>query len=483
MSEVRVHPVILSGGSGTRLWPVSRARHPKQLLALTGDRSLLQETALRVDPAAGSYAAPIVVSNDEHRFLIAAQLQEIGIKPAAHILEPVGRNTAPAIAAAAWLLRPTQPDAVLLVLPADHFIKDIDGFHRLVELAVEAAVEGSLVAFGVRPLAPETGYGYLKAGPPVGGKGVHALEAFREKPDLASARRYIDSGDYYWNSGIFVFRADALLDEMAAFCPAISEGAKKAVALGTRDLDFLRLDRETFANVPGDSIDYAVMEHTTRAVVIPADIGWSDVGSWSALWDLAAKDAHGNAITGDVFCLDTQGSYIRADRRLVATLGVRNLMVVDTPDALLVADRGAAADLKRLVEGLDARGRDETQEPRRVYRPWGYYESIDEGDRHQVKHLCVDPGARLSLQKHHKRSEHWVVVRGTARVTVGEEVRDLGENESVYIPAGTRHRLANPGPDPLSVIEVQSGTYLGEDDIVRFEDDYRRHKEGGKAAE
>lgn len=468
-----IYPVILSGGVGSRLWPTSRSLYPKQLLPLVSERPMLLETALRVTGDKG-FADPIIVSNDEHRFIIAQQLRDAGISPLAHILEPEGRNTAPAAAAAAAFVQSRDPKGILLLLPADHHIENVDAFRAAIERGAALADAGKLVTFGVVPSGPETGYGYIKRGTPLPGGDAYAVERFVEKPDAATARSYIDEGGYDWNAGIFMFRADAILEEMREYCPEIASHAAEAVLKGARDLDFLRLDQAAFAACPSDSIDYAVMEHTSSAAVVPVDMGWSDIGSWSALWEVGEKDKSGNVLSGDVIAEDTKNCFVRAEAGLAATIGVENLVIVDTGDVLLVASRDRVQDVKKVVERLAAEGRTEHRTHRRVYRPWGFYESINEGERHQVKHLCVHPGAALSLQMHHHRAEHWVVVKGRAEVTVGEECRILEENESVYIPVETTHRLANPGDEPLSIIEVQSGSYLGEDDIVRFDDVYGR---------
>ncbi len=474
-----IYPVILSGGVGSRLWPTSRALYPKQLLPLVSERAMLLETALRVtDPAV--FAPTIVVSNDEHRFIIAQQMREAGLVPLAHLLEPEGRNTAPAAAAAAAYVQTHDPKGVVLILPADHHIRDVPAFRAAIAAGEKLALEGKLVTFGIVPSAPETGYGYIKRGASIGA-GAFAVERFVEKPDAATARTYLDQGGYDWNAGIFMFRADRILDEMRRHCPSIAALAAEAVHKGSRDLDFLRLQPEAFNACPSDSIDYAVMEHTHDAVVVPVEMGWSDIGSWSALWDIGDKDVGGNVLTGDVLTQDTKNCFIRAETGLVATLGVENLIIVDTGDVLFVAAKDRVQDVKKIVERIAADGRTEHQAHNRVYRPWGFYESLDAGERHQVKHLMVYPGASLSLQMHHRRAEHWVVVSGHARVTVGEEIKILQENESTYIPVGTKHRLENPGGAPLSIIEVQSGDYLGEDDIVRFDDVYGRSSKASAA--
>ncbi|WP_422004330.1 mannose-1-phosphate guanylyltransferase/mannose-6-phosphate isomerase [Pyruvatibacter mobilis] len=470
-----IRPIILSGGAGTRLWPTSRALHPKQFMPLTSERTMIQETALRVSDSE-RFLPPVVVCNEEHRFTVASELQQVGISPEVEVLEPVGRNTAPAIAAAAALCAAHDPEELLLVLPADHHIARPDLFLDVIAQGAGLAEEGKLVTFGIVPDAPETGFGYIRAGE-ADGEGGFAVDAFVEKPDADTARGYLDAGGYFWNAGIFLFRADRMIRELEALAPDIWRHAARAVTTGRLDLDFLRLSAEAFELCPSDSIDYAVMEHTKDAVVVPADIGWSDVGSWTALWDIGDKDAHGNVVSGDAVMQETQNTFIRAESRLVATIGVDDLIVVETSDAVLVARRDKVQDVKAVVARLKAEGRAEHEVHARVHRPWGFYEGLDTGERHQVKHLMIKPGAAISLQMHHHRAEHWVVVNGTARVTVGDDTRLLSENESVYIPIGATHRLENPGKMPLSIIEVQSGSYLGEDDIVRFDDVYGRVRE------
>ena len=467
-------PVILSGGAGTRLWPLSRELYPKQFLRLVAERTMLQETVARTEGLPG-LAPPIVVCNENHRFMVAEQLRELGTAPQAIVLEPQGRNTAPAAAIAALLVSGgADADPVLLVLPADHVITDVPAFQAAVAVGRVAAESGSLVTFGVVPDRAETGYGYIRrdAGPGP----AFSVAKFVEKPDSATARGYVESGEYYWNSGMFMFRASAYLAELGRYAPAMLAACRAALAAAGRDLDFLRLPAQEFASCPSDSIDYAVMERTDRAVVVPLAAGWSDVGSWAALADALPRDAEGNVTAGDVLTEDSSGCYLHSTSRLVAAVGLRDHVVVETKDAVLVAPRDRVQDVKELVAELKARGRYETSLHREVYRPWGSYDSIDSGDRFQVKRLIVNPGATLSLQLHHHRAEHWVVVTGTAKVTRGDEVFTLSENESTYIPIGARHRIENPGKIPLHIIEVQSGTYLGEDDIVRFEDRYGRDK-------
>ena len=469
-----IHPVILCGGSGTRLWPLSRALLPKQFLPLAGTRSMLQETALRLAGLRDA-TAPILISHVDHRFLVAEQLREAGGALALHLLEPEGRNTAPAIAAAAVWVAAQDTDALLLVLPSDHAIRDVPGFHQAIGRAATLATNGRLVTFGIVPTSPNTGYGYIRRGTPEAATPqAYAVTEFVEKPDEARARMFLERGDYYWNSGMFLFGARRYLEELRRFRPEIITSVEAAILNGTRDLDFLRLDEGAFARCPAESVDYAVMERTRDASVVAADIGWSDVGSWSALWELEPKDAQGNSVRGDVYLDQASGCYVRAEERLVAAVGVRDLVIVETDDAVLVAAKDHAHDVKQAVEHLKASKRDEHISHRRVYRPWGYYETLDEGIGFQVKRLMVKPASRISLQRHRRRAEHWVVVSGRAKVTRGNEVMTLGANESTYIPIGEKHRLENVGADPLFVIEVQSGDYLGEDDIERFDDDYRR---------
>lgn len=464
-----IRPVILSGGAGTRLWPLSRATYPKQLLPLAGKESLLVETARRV--AVDGFAPPLLICNAEHRFIIAQQLAEAGIEPGGIVLEPCARNTAPAIAAAA--LASEAPDDLLLVLPSDHRIEDVDAFHAAVLAAAPAARDGAIVTFGIPPQGCETGYGYIESGS-AEEAGVRSVAAFTEKPDAATAAAWSSSGRHFWNSGMFLFRADVMLAELATLAPQVLEAVGEALTLAERDLDFTRLDAQAFAQAPAISIDYAVMEKTDRAAVLPADFGWSDLGSWTAVAEIGTADDEGNTGIGDVIFADTRGSFVRADDRLVALLGAEDLVVVDTRDALLVATRGRVQDVRTIVAELEAAGRAEAREFPRVHRPWGNYTRIDAGRRYQVKRIVVDPGARLSLQRHRHRAEHWVVVEGRARVTCGEAVFDLEANQSTYIPLGAAHRLENPGDTPLHLIEVQSGDYLGEDDIERLEDAYGR---------
>ena len=467
-------PVILSGGAGTRLWPLSRELYPKQFLPLAGEHSLLQQTVLRLE-GLGELAPPLVVCNEEHRFLVAEQLRAAGVHDAEILLEPAGRNTAPAVALAALRsLARGDHDAVLLVLPSDHVIADAPAFRRAVEEGLAAARGGQLVTFGVQPTRPETAYGYIRAGEPLAAGTVRRVRAFVEKPDAQRAAQYLASGEYLWNGGMFLFGAASYLAELERHAPAIAAACRGACEEARVDLDFVRVGREAFLAAPADSIDYAVMEHTEHAAVVALDAGWSDVGSWDALLEVRPRDAAGNALFGDVLAEEVQDSLIHSEGRLVAALGVRDLIVVETADAVLVADRTRAQDVKRLVERIKAQRRGEHLVHRQVFRPWGSYEGLVESGRFQVKRIIVKPGASLSLQMHHHRAEHWVVVKGTARVTCGDEVRLLSEDQSTYIPLGRAHRLENPGRIDLEIIEVQSGSYLGEDDIVRFEDHYGR---------
>lgn len=463
-------PVILSGGSGTRLWPLSRGQYPKQFLPLVSKQTMVQETLLRLNGLC-NVQAPIAVCNENHRFMMAEQLWEIGVRPASIILEPTGKNTAPAVAMAA--LSANSPDDVLLVLPADHVIDNIGVFHRAILEAEKLAQAGFLVTFGIVASEPEIGYGYIKRATTQHGE-AFAIEAFVEKPDLATAVAYVESGDYFWNSGMFAFTAGCFLEELARFNPVMLDVCRQALAAAKTDLDFTRVDAAIFNTCPSDSIDYAVMEKTTKGVVIPLDAGWNDVGSWSALWDVTDKDECGNAIFGDVLMVDSHNSYIHAENKLIAAIGVDNLVIVETDDAVMVAPKDRVQEVKDIVAQLKAKQRSEADVHRKVYRPWGHYQSVDDGERHQTKRIVVKPGGKLSVQKHHHRAEHWVVVKGTALVTRGDETRLLTENESTFIPLGIVHCLENPGVIPLEIIEVQSGSYLGEDDIVRFDDVYGR---------
>jgi mannose-1-phosphate guanylyltransferase/mannose-6-phosphate isomerase len=473
--SAQIHPVILSGGAGTRLWPLSRAAYPKQLLPLVSERTLLQETAARNLSDVG-FAAPLLICNEDHRFLVDEQLRQIAVEPQAILLEPVARNTGPATAAAALWLLARDRDALMLVQPSDHVIADTASFHRAVMQGLAAAQSGRLVTFGVKPTRPDTGYGYIHAGGPLpGSDSVNAVDRFVEKPDRATAERFLADGSFVWNSGIFLLAARAYLDELARINPAMLTACERAMQAGQADLAFFRLDRAAFAEAPALSIDHAVMEHTGRAAVVPVDMAWSDVGSWHALRDIGTADEAGNVLHGDVLADQVTNSYIRSSEgRLVAAVGLDNMVVVATDDAVLVAKADSAAQVSSLVTTLKRRNRSEPDQHTTGYRPWGNYRTVDAGDRFQVKRITVKPGGKLSLQKHYHRAEHWVVVHGTAIVQRGEERMIVRENESVYIPIGTEHRLENPGKLPLQLIEVQSGPYLGEDDIVRVADSYGR---------
>ncbi len=459
-------PVIIAGGSGTRLWPMSCEVFPKQLIPLTSERSMLQDTILRFADM-NEVTDPIVVCNHKHRFMIAEQLQDVGVKGRI-ILEPCGRNTAPALALAAFEVVDDNP--MLLVMPADHVIRNDKKFWRAAQKARAAAEDGFLVTFGINPSSPETGYGYIKLQDGGGGANGGVVEAFVEKPDIEKARKYVASGEYLWNSGIFMFRAAFFLEQLAEHSPVIYEKARAAYEKREPDLDFIRIAADDFSSCPDGSIDYAVMEKTTRAWCVPLDCGWSDVGSWDSLWEASKKDNHGNVISGNVVGVDLKNCCVKAGSRLVAAVGLENMVVVETADALLVIPRQRSQDVKAVVRILKGKGRNEAAIHCKVYRPWGAYECIDSDQRFQVKRITVKPGARLSYQLHHHRAEHWIVVKGTAKVTNGNKVITLSENQSTYIPLGEKHRLENPGVIPLELIEVQSGSYLGEDDIVRFED-------------
>ena len=465
-------PVIVAGGTGSRLWPLSRQLNPKQFLPLAdAEMSMLQATILRLRGLAA--ATPQLICNEQHRFLAAEQLRQLDMEHASILLEPVGRNTAPAIALAALQACKDGQDPVLLVLAADHLIQDVPAFHASIQSALPLAQDGKLVTFGVVPDRPETGYGYIEKGPAVG-TGGFAVNRFVEKPDLATACDYLASGNFFWNSGMFMFQASRYLHELERFQPQILAACRNALEGGTQDMHFTRVDSDVFAACPDDSIDYAVMEKTADAVMVPLDAGWSDIGSWSALWDVSPKDAHGNVFKGDVLSHASQNSYVHADSRLVTLVGVDDLVVVETKDAVLVAHKDKVQDVKKIVEQIKNGSRQEHVNHREVYRPWGMYDSIDNGHRYQVKRITVKPGAKLSVQMHHHRAEHWIVVSGTAKVTNGERTYLVCENESTYIPIGQIHALENPGVINLELIEVQSGSYLGEDDIVRFEDKYGR---------
>jgi mannose-1-phosphate guanylyltransferase/mannose-6-phosphate isomerase len=472
--SAQIHPVILSGGAGTRLWPLSRASYPKQLLKLASERTMLQDTVARGLSDVG-FAAPLLVCNEDHRFLVADQLQQIGIIPQAILLEPLARNTAPAIAAAALWLLARDPDALMLVQPSDHVIASPSDFHGAVMRGLAAAQEGRLVTFGVKPNRADTGYGYIQSGEPVdGADGVFSVDRFVEKPDHATAQRFVDSGAFFWNSGIFLLSARAYLGELSRINPAMLGACERAVQDGKEDLTFFRLCADSFGEAPNLSIDHAVMEHTTRAAVVPVDMAWSDVGSWPALRSVGRQDGDGNIVQGDVLIDRVHNSYIRSEGQLVAAVGLDNIVVVATDDAVLVANADSATEVSGIVAKLRGQNRPESHQHVTCHRPWGHYRTVDAGDRFQVKRITVKPGGKLSLQKHYHRAEHWVVVHGTAIVQRGEERMLIRENESVYIPIGAEHRLENPGKLPLQLIEVQSGPYLGEDDIVRVSDSYGR---------
>lgn len=473
MTQANLYPVVLSGGSGSRLWPLSRGLFPKQLLALAGENSMIQETVLRAQTV--DCQAPIIICNSEHRFLIAEQMREAGVAAARIVLEPAARNTAPAVAVAALMVADKDPDGIALVMPADHIVRNRTAFAKAVADATKAAECGFLVTFGIAPDAPETGYGYVQSGPALEKlTGTFAVKRFVEKPDAATAASYIAAGDYSWNSGMFVFKASVFLEELNRLEPEMLAHCRAAVAQGKPDLDFFRLASEPFQACKSISIDYAVMERTSRAAVVPVEIGWSDIGSWESLWDSAGQDQAGNVIKGDVLHHGSRNSYLRSEGPMVAAVGLEDVVVVAMTDAVLVSHKSASQDVKRIVEQLEKSGRELHTTHRKVYRPWGSYEGIDSGDKYQVKHIIVNPGAKLSLQMHHKRAEHWIVVSGVAQVTCDDKVFSMTENQSTYIPLGAKHRLENTGTEPLHLIEVQSGSYLGEDDIVRFEDTYGR---------
>jgi len=465
---MQIIPVILSGGSGTRLWPLSRKQHPKQYLSLADEQTMLQATIQRLQ-GLENLATPIVICNQEHRFLVAEQLQQINIEKPTIILEPEGKNTAPAIAAAAHYIK----DGLMLVLPADHIIQDIQAFHQTIKIAIKQAEQDKLTTFGITPTEPNTGYGYIEKFSEMEDLACK-IKRFVEKPNLKTAKQYLEDGNYLWNSGMFLFTAQNYLKELNKYNPQISESCKQAVEKAKQDYDFLRLDPTAFSESPADSIDYAVMEKTENAVVVPLDAEWNDIGNWSALYQIGEKDKNNNVIKGNAITTETSNSYINANHHMIATIGVDNLIIVDTADATLVASKDKTQQVKQIVEQLQQQNRTEEQLHRKVYRPWGWYDTIDNGHRFKVKRICVNPGATLSLQKHYHRAEHWIVVKGTAQIINGEQKELLNENQSTYIPIGTSHRLENPGKLPLEMIEVQSGGYLGEDDIERLEDHYGR---------
>jgi mannose-1-phosphate guanylyltransferase len=464
-----ITPVIIAGGSGSRLWPLSRSLYPKQFLALNGNETMLQQTLQRLSGL--TLERPVVICNEEHRFIVAEQLREIN-QSGAIILEPVGRNTAPAIALASKTVVESK-DSLILILAADHVILNESAFVDAVEKAIPLAEAGKLVTFGIVPTEAHTGYGYIKRGESVNEQGFQ-VDAFVEKPNAEMASEYLEGKEHYWNSGMFLMKASRYLQELNQFRPDIYTACESALANTSKDEDFIRIDKGAFEKCPDESIDYAVMEKTADAVVVPLDAGWSDIGSWSALWDVNNKDSNGNAAIGDSIMHETTNCLIQGSERLITTVGIDNLVIVDTKDALLVASKDKVQDVKKIVEQLKAEGRDEFKNHREVYRPWGKYDSIDNGTRYQVKRITVKPGEKLSIQMHHHRAEHWIVVSGTAKVTNGDKTFLVTENESTYIPIGVVHALENPGKLPLEMIEVQSGTYLGEDDIVRFEDRYGR---------
>ena len=469
---MKIVPVILSGGSGTRLWPLSRKQHPKQYLPLASDNTMLQETILRLN-GLDNLTNPIIICNVDHRFLVAEQCQQIGIKNPTILLEPVGRNTAPAIAAAALQSLKDSDGSMLLVLSADHVIQDVKAFHQAINIANQQALNGKLATFGIVPTDANIGYGYIKSSKD-NIDGAYKVEEFVEKPNLKTAEFYLEQGSYLWNSGMFMFQARSFIDELTIHAPNIVTLINNAVNSATQDLDFIRLEKQAFESSPSDSIDCALMEKSDNVVVVPLNVQWNDIGAWPALYDIGTKDSQGNVIKGDVITQDTTNTYINADHHMVATIGVDNLIIIDTPDATFIATQDKAQEVKSIVESLQASSRCESNTHRKVYRPWGWYDSIELGEYFQVKRLHVKPGAKLSLQMHHKRAEHWVVVRGTATVTNGEQIFSLNKGESTYIPLGITHGLENQTNEPLEIIEVQSGIYLGEDDIVRFEDIYGR---------
>ena len=468
-----ISPIIMCGGSGTRLWPLSRAQFPKQFLPLVNDTSMLQDTLARLP---SQHQAPVFICNEDHRFLVAEQVKQIDCDKATILLEPKGRNTAPAVALAALNALTDNEDALLLVLAADHVIKETEKFHQAISVATVAAAEGKLVTFGIVPTHAETGYGYIQKGSKQERQAdeTYQVEKFVEKPNIETAQGYLESGDYLWNSGMFLFKASRYIEELEKFRPDILSACRASMEKVEKDLDFTRPDRDSFLQCADESIDYAVMEKTEDAIVVPLDAGWSDVGSYSALWEVCEQDEHHNVIKGDVIAHDTSNSYLHSQNKLVATLGVDNLVVIDTPDAVLIANKDKVQNVKEIVNELKAQHRSESTIHREVYRPWGKYDSVDTGERFQVKRITVNSGAKLSVQMHHHRAEHWIIVSGTAKITLDEKTFFLSENQSTYIPIGVVHALENPGKLPLEMIEVQSGSYLGEDDIVRLEDRYGR---------
>jgi mannose-1-phosphate guanylyltransferase/mannose-6-phosphate isomerase len=473
-SNSKIFPVILSGGSGTRLWPLSRAHYPKQLQPLHTKLSLLQETVSRLTD--DNFTQPLVVCNQEHRFIVAEHLKEIGIKPEATVLEPIGRNTAPAAAVASIIISKQDPNAIILLMPSDHVITDTEAFKAAIKTALPAAIDGSFVTFGIQPTKAETGYGYIKkSNTAYDKKGCFKVDVFVEKPSLADAKTFIDEGDYYWNGGIFLFSASSFIAELERLSPKIIEACNLAVSKAKSDLDFHRLDKATFSACPSISIDYAVMEKSENVVVVPVDMGWNDVGSWDALWQLLDKDPNGNVISGDVILRKTKNSLVRSENTLVTAVGMENTIIVATDDAILVSNRSTAQDVNLIVEDIKSANRSEHLSHSKAYRPWGWFQTLETRDQFQLKIINLNPNSKISLQRHQQRAEHWVVVAGTATVTRGDDIIKLEKNESTYIPIGMVHRLENKTDDRLEIIEVQSGSYLGEDDIERFDDEYGRH--------
>lgn len=481
---MKLSPIILAGGGGTRLWPLSREHYPKQFLSLFGDKTLLQNTLLRLDGLSTSVAVadPVIICNEVHRFLVAGQSTEIARNISSFILEPIGRNTAPALTIAALQQTTDNADAIMIMMPADHSVKDVASFQQAIAAGVEIALDNKLVTFGIKPMSPETGYGYIHIADEIQtshGHAIHRIGGFKEKPNKAVAEDYLKSGDYLWNSGIFMMKASVWLEKIKEFQPAIYAACLDAFNRGEVDGMFYRLDETSFSNCPDDSIDYAVMEklaqiNDEQLAVVPIDVGWSDVGAWASVWEINDKDSNNNVIEGDVITDDTHHCFIKSERGLVVAIGCRDMVIVDSDDAIMIADKSKTQDVKKIVDRLKKENRTESLLHRKVYRPWGSYDSVDVGDNFQVKRLTVNPGKKLSLQLHHQRAEHWIVVKGTATITRGDEIIDLRENESTYIPVGMKHRLENATDELLEIIEVQSGNYLGEDDIVRFDDDFGR---------